>query len=145
LYAAVAHDQVGFLVVTGVDGETVAFGSGEQPMFLLGGGDMAESLGPSAVGLASAVDRVGGEPEGPVIAFDEAVEQAAVVTDTPGLFGWPARLLDEIGHVRAVRTGQIEQGLVATLVDPPQDTAGGGGFAFGGGERREDRGVHPLG
>jgi hypothetical protein len=65
-------------------------------------------------GSADVVDGVGGEAERPKVADRQAVEELAVGEGGPARFiqGGPARLLDEVCQVRAVRADDEEVGAV---------------------------------
>ena len=96
---ALTDRDIGFIVGAGHDSESVSLAAAEEPVGLLGHSDVCEALSFGRVRrLAATTDGVSGQPEGPLLAFGEGVQEGRVMAGGPSLGGGPAYRFDEVGQ-----------------------------------------------
>ena len=103
---------------------------------------MSDTLAPPSADPLDVVHGVGEQPERPPISDGQPFEERPVVACLPAVRR-SADALDEMGEVGLVRADDVQDRVVATLVDPPQDAAFGR-VVTGLGEGGEHGRVHPL-
>jgi hypothetical protein len=104
----------------------------EQPLLLLLYGDVPYRLGVRPPSAASGPDRVGGEPELPLLSRPQRPEQRVVWACCPCFGGRPTDLLHEVSEVGLVGACDEQYDSVSILdVQSPQDPSFFGGAGVG--------------
>src|SRR5690606_17188153 len=103
-------DQVRLAGLRFGDPEAVAGGPADEPLALLLDGHVPVPPGVSARPRTAVSGRVGGEAEGPLLSVLKRLEEVVVRSGVPRLRGRPAGLLHQVGQIRLVGAGDVEDG-----------------------------------